>query len=310
MKLNKSGFTLVELLASVVILAIMLGVAIPNITEVMKKQRNHVYVEDGKRFATQARTIMNKDTSIRKEAGTCFSLNFLDNGDFDEAPNGGIYLKDLSYIRYGGKDAKNNDIYELTLIECVNCEKGKKYENYNNVDIRGLSKVSYSALVDTDDYNSLIKTGNALNTGGMEADDSCVRGYVSQDEPVVYIGKGHQQEFTFNYYDCGLKNRNANKYSYYEGQTWREYLNIENNNLYAETIDNGGYYVVEKYFEHPVPEKRQIVKRVYDYDLIKLVKNCNNSDDESCSITNPSLDDAIVPSSEGFYEYGPHACAE
>ncbi len=307
MKLNKAGFTLVELLASVVILAIMLGVAIPNITAVMKKQKNHVYVEDGKRFASQARTIMNKDTSIKKAAGTCFSLNFLDNGDFDEAPNGGIYLKDLSYIRYGGKDAKNNDIYELTLIECVNCEKGKKYENYNNVDIRGLSKVSYSALVDTDDYNSLIKTGNAINTGGMDADDSCVRGYVSQDEPVINYGKGRQQEFTFNYYNCGLKNGNANKYSYYENQTWREYLDLDENDLYAETVNNGGYYVVEKYFSGV--ENRQLAYGGLSALKIKLVTNCDN-EGNGCTKSYAELDHKIVPSSEGFYEYGYHACVE
>jgi prepilin-type N-terminal cleavage/methylation domain-containing protein len=314
MKLNKSGFTLVELLASVVILAIMLGVAIPNITEVMKKQRNHVYVEDGKRFATQARTIMNKDTSIRKEPGTCFSLNFLDNGDFDESPNGGVYLKDVSYISYDGKDANNNDIYELTLIECVNCDKDREYASYENVDIRGLSKVKYSTLVDTDDYNSLVKNGGDLNTGGMEADTSCVRGYVSQNASYVNLAKGHQQEFTFNYYECELKNQNANRYAYYEGQKWKEYLDLDNNDLYAETVNNGGYYVVEPFFDrHSYAVKRQIAALyqiaalAIDYSVIRLIKKCENSD-EYCGWEYASLDDPIVPSSEGFYEVGYKHC--
>ncbi len=307
MKLNKSGFTLVELLASVVILAIMIGVAVPNITEVMKKQKNHVYVEDGKRFASQARTIMNKDTSIRKEAGTCFSLNFLDNGDFDEAPNGGRYLKDVSYIRYGGKDASNNDIYVMTLVECVNCEKNKKYDNYANLDVRGLSKVNYNTLVNTDNYNSLIKTGNQVNTLGMENDSACIRGYINPDASYEMIGKGAVSEYTFNYMNCGYTNRKGNKFTFYENQTWEEYLDVDNNELYADVVNNGGYYVVKRYFE-PI-EKREILFRGYDDDLIKLFQNCDRNG-ENCTITNPKLTDKIVPSSQGYYEYGYYSCPE
>ncbi len=305
MKLNKSGFTLVELLASVVILAIMIGVAVPNITEVMKKQKNHVYVEDGKRFASQARTIMNKDTSIIKEAGTCFSLNFLDNGDFDEAPNGGRYLKDVSYIRYGGKDAKNNDIYVMTLVECVNCEKNKEYENYTNLDVRGLSKVNYNTLVNTDNYNSLVKTGNQVNTLGMKKDSACIRGYINPNEPYELIGKGAVSEYTFNYYDCGQKNRNGNKFTFFENQTWEEYLDVEHNENYANVVNNGGYYVLERYFYEV--EKRQVEYRSYDPYRIRLVHDCDRQG-KNCTITYPKLTDKIVPSSQGYYAYGDPIC--
>lgn len=180
---NNKGFTIVELLASVVILSILLGVAIPNILGVMKKQRAKTYVEDSKRLSVLAKTTFNTNTNIEKKQGVCFNLNYLDNGDFEESPNGGKYIKDLSYVYYDGKDAKNNDIYYITLIECVDCKEG--VTNYSNKELLGINNVKYSTLIDTDDYSSLVKNGKDLNTRGMKGDGRCIESYESKNSPPI-----------------------------------------------------------------------------------------------------------------------------
>jgi prepilin-type N-terminal cleavage/methylation domain-containing protein len=150
--MNKAGFTLVELLAAMVILGILMGVAIPNIVGTIARQRNNVYVEDAKRLVVRARTTFASDTSINKVDGVCFTLEYLDNGDFDEPPNGGVYLKSLSYVKYD-----ENGHYIVTLIECVNCKEKTTEQiyatNMNNKDIRIVSNVDASGGVN---YNDLI----------------------------------------------------------------------------------------------------------------------------------------------------------
>ncbi len=152
MKLNKMGFTLVELLAAMVILGILMGVAIPNVIGVVNRQKNSAYIEDAKRMVIRARTTFSSNTNIDKESGTCFTLRYLDNGDFDEPPNGGVYLKSLSYVKYD-----ENGHYIVTLIECVNCKEKTTEQiyatNMNNKDIRIVSNVDASGGVN---YNDLI----------------------------------------------------------------------------------------------------------------------------------------------------------
>ena len=121
MKLNKMGFTLVELLAAMLILGILMGVAIPNVIGVVNRQKNSAYIEDAKRMVIRARTTFSSNTNIDKVGNTCFTLRYLDNGDFDEPPNGGVYLKSLSYVKYDIHD--NQARYLVTLIECVSCKE-------------------------------------------------------------------------------------------------------------------------------------------------------------------------------------------
>ena len=97
MKRN-NGFTLVELLATMVILAIIMLVAVPNVTGIIARNKAKTYVEDAKKLVTTAEyKIRTATNSVRMPAtGHCIilTLTYLDNGEFEDPPYGGEYQKD------------------------------------------------------------------------------------------------------------------------------------------------------------------------------------------------------------------------
>ena len=58
---NKKGFTLVELLAVIVVLAIVMGIAAVAITNVLDSTRKNAYVASAKQFIAGAKTLVNSD---------------------------------------------------------------------------------------------------------------------------------------------------------------------------------------------------------------------------------------------------------
>ena len=58
---NNKGFTLVELLAVIVVLAIVMGIAAVAITNVLDSTRKNAYVATAKQFITGAKSLVNAD---------------------------------------------------------------------------------------------------------------------------------------------------------------------------------------------------------------------------------------------------------
>ena len=58
---NRKGFTLVELLAVIVVLAIVMGIAAVAITNVLDSTRRNAYVASAKQFIAGAKTLVNSD---------------------------------------------------------------------------------------------------------------------------------------------------------------------------------------------------------------------------------------------------------
>lgn len=116
---NNKGFTLVELLAMLVVLGILMAVAVPNITGIMSNQKTSMYKSDAMQMVESAKTKVAKNKYIQKPAqGEClvFSLNYLNsNEDFSTGPNGGEYLPWDSYVVYAREGSRYK--YYVTLIE-------------------------------------------------------------------------------------------------------------------------------------------------------------------------------------------------
>ena len=98
----KRGFTLVELLAMLVILGILMVVAIPNITGILGNQKVNALKSDAMNIIETAKVKIAKDTSVAKpQPNQClfFTLDSLDdNDDFTNGPNGGVYERYESFV--------------------------------------------------------------------------------------------------------------------------------------------------------------------------------------------------------------------
>lgn len=134
---NTKGFTLVELLAAIIILGIISVFAIPQIVGLLTSSRNKIYVSDAKRLIAQVEyKIQSAHSKIEKpDPNDCIviSLLYLDTSDFDVAPNGGIYQKENSFVVVKNNNGKLE--YAVTLVE-------KTKKNY----YRGIDLVSQSSL--------------------------------------------------------------------------------------------------------------------------------------------------------------------
>lgn len=153
-KLNKRGFTLVELLATMVILGILMAVAVPNVVGVLTTNRNKTYVADAKKLVTQAEYKLRSSTSVVKpEKNHCviMALNYLDNNEFENPPYGGEYNKYQSYVIIKKTTSGSYDYY-VQLDEDISAKatkegnEGKKKEDYSGVADRGIDLVKKEDL--------------------------------------------------------------------------------------------------------------------------------------------------------------------
>lgn len=130
MKLNKKGFTLVELLAAMVILAAIMVIAVPNVMGILNNSRASTYVEDAKKLLSLAEYKFRSDnTSVARpdKGGHCIvmTLGYLDNSELENAPNNGEYDKEKSFViikNAGVAGGKNEYVYYVQLVEKL--EKG------------------------------------------------------------------------------------------------------------------------------------------------------------------------------------------
>ena len=83
MKQNKNGFTLVELLAVIVILAIILVIAVPKIMDVINDSKKATLESTAKMIASQAEKQMVQNTVLGKDNEiTCDSVAQLNDADY------------------------------------------------------------------------------------------------------------------------------------------------------------------------------------------------------------------------------------
>lgn len=116
--MNQKGFTLMELLATIVILSIIMLIAVPNVINTLDKNKRSTYVEDAKKMITLAEYKFRSDTSIPKPTATscvAIRLGSLDLSELEEGPEGGSYDQTDSFVEIALVD--NAYQYSVQLIE-------------------------------------------------------------------------------------------------------------------------------------------------------------------------------------------------
>lgn len=117
--MNRKGFTLVELLAALVILGLLMSVAGPTVFNLLNNNRINTYLEDGKKFATAVEYKLKSTTKVVKPtAGNCIAINmeYLQTSDFEEAPYGGSYNQLSSFVLVK-RNSDRSLTYYVRLVE-------------------------------------------------------------------------------------------------------------------------------------------------------------------------------------------------
>ena len=100
MKDNR-GFTLVELIAVVVILAVIMLIAVPNVVSTINKNKKESFIEDAKKFRAAVEAKIASDTSIEKPSSDnaiLFTLDKVGKAEISDSPYGTKYSKTKSFV--------------------------------------------------------------------------------------------------------------------------------------------------------------------------------------------------------------------
>lgn len=116
---NNKGFTLVELLGSMVILGLLMIMVVPNIVGILSKNKEKTYKEDAKKLVEVAKykISMGKDVKPPNGNNKCvvMGLGYLDNSEFANPPNGGCYDVTRSFVVV--KLENHHYVYYVQLVE-------------------------------------------------------------------------------------------------------------------------------------------------------------------------------------------------
>lgn len=126
--MNNKGFTLVELIGSMVILGLLMLVVVPNVVGLMQSNRQTVYIEDAKKLVNIAKSkvSMHKISTLADDQCAFLGLGYLDNSEFDSPPNGGCYDVNSSFVIVKKNGTTHEYEYYVQLAEF--------YENrYNGI---------------------------------------------------------------------------------------------------------------------------------------------------------------------------------
>jgi type IV pilus assembly protein PilA len=113
---NKKGFTLVELLAVIVILAVILTIAVPNVMKIVEKTRKDAFESTAAMMISSAKTQAAAYNDYLPNSGECsvIKIDLLELENIDKDPDGGDYDLDNSYVAIANDDGTYK--YYVTLI--------------------------------------------------------------------------------------------------------------------------------------------------------------------------------------------------
>lgn len=179
MQSNK-GFTMIELLAAIVVLGILMGAAVPIVINILNDQKNDTYVEDAIKLASNADYKMRSDNKVaippRTTGCVVLTLSYMDNNAFEKAPYGGQYDKYASFVVARRNPKTDDEEYKYYVMLVEKTEAGG-YRGVNLIESNELyaddardtkiENIGASALIypGSETKNSLLTRIKSVNGG-------------------------------------------------------------------------------------------------------------------------------------------------
>lgn len=165
--MNKKAFTLVELIATIVILGVIMTIAIPNVLSIIEKNKQEDFIEAAKMLITEVEYKVRSDPNIElpKEDNhvIAITLNYLNSGNFEQSSYEYPYDK-LSFVLIvkSGNDYKY--YVHLTASQAYSVSTVTTYGDNVLIDSknRGISLATYEAL-NSDDRFDLVKKADEVD---------------------------------------------------------------------------------------------------------------------------------------------------
>lgn len=187
---DKKGFTLVELLAVIVILGVIITIAIPNVVSTLEKNKKETFLEDAEKMISSAEYKIRSDTKIEYPNDysiTILTLKTINSSEIEESPYDTIYSENKSFVAIiKNKEAGEEDaeyLYYAHLVSCTDAE----CENIDANSVESNVGINLSLL---DDLNSssrydLVKKGKDVKRDLIN-DHVTIREMLKKDNINVY----------------------------------------------------------------------------------------------------------------------------
>lgn len=107
---NNKGFTLVETIAVIIILGVVLSIAVPSITNVVKSTNKNRMISDAETFISEVKEYVESDTIGNTPNGNKYKLVNI-KSKLSKSPYGKEYKED-SYVQI-----VNNNVYTVCLTD-------------------------------------------------------------------------------------------------------------------------------------------------------------------------------------------------
>ena len=187
--MNRKGFTLVEMLAMLVVLGIIMVIAVPNISGIMDNHKTNVTITDASKMVESAKATVSLKYKKKINENDCFvlALNELDkNDDFQTGGNGGTYdmYDSFAVVAYKKGSTTYHYEYYVRIVELVD---GKKI-GINFSKIEDIENKDNKLIVELDNTHSLKPESGAIDAAAAKTMVNSLKSNLCGNVVGLYLG--------------------------------------------------------------------------------------------------------------------------